>query len=753
MATQDVTSDADCTSLSQHPFTLSTVTPSNASPGSCLSQYPLCFSRQVPMEWRYDSGEQLPHFGVGTEALVSGDRHSQVLGTQKSPNQPSAAPLPPEAPRGTVASHDPFLLDSTVPAPLLLEMLEKEVGLPKHRGFLSSSESSSCKSGFGKDPEENETNWLTEDTVPAQREPGVFAGPRQQGTKTVPELDSSQPFSDSEGKPFTSASLPGRLPAKTLRAASANKGHGVGNSRVPAGLLPRPLPDKQPLQQVSEAVTEGSKQDRVPSVAHPRHNPPVPFQATVSAKHSNNGSKRVKSVALGIQTGTSKKDLTLLGCSIEREHKYTGISPSFTEGSFFGYLAHPINHSTPGAAPAKALAWKVPGLAPPVQSALQPPPSSFHLETSTSSRATTCIPSVEKLRGPSVDDTLLSYAEEPPTLRSEQEAETGNSEDLQALHPLKGRIQSLPSLNFMEKVGVWNTSQSAEKMSDALASQSSSRVSPRQKAYSAIADSLSHILLKQQSQMKRQEGLAASFSSSSVASLRHLDKKPPSPFPLTRSRSENSVVAVGREVLRADARKETEKEEDFRLADGEGAALEAPAAKSNDAEAEDPQGQRYTAVLVSTVLSDEETVESVSGERDLKRFITSERVAELLREEAASPSGDREKADSCWGDAGALPGARLSSSQLSMDHFSDVSPDSLSHISSSVTSSCVDVRLSPRQPSVLSAESRTSLEDVSTPRSPAPKTPDNREINIEERIPLAVTAALFASLPFYLMSQ
>ncbi|XP_077157344.1 centrosome-associated protein ALMS1 isoform X2 [Paroedura picta] len=722
-AAHDLSSEVDCSSLSQHPFTLSTVTPSN---GRGLSQYPLSFSRPVPLEWTLDRGEQSPHFVVGTNALVSEDSNRRALVTPKLPNLPLGTPLPPEVTQGPTSRCDPFLLDSTIPAPLLLEMLEKEVGLSERCGFLS-SESSSCKSMPGKDPEGNEANWLTESLVQGQRGPEACATPPQQG------LDSSPPFSYSEGKPLTWASLPGQLPTNPLGVALANEGHSMGDSCIISGMLPRPVLDKLTLQQASDAAAEEPKDDPASASAFSRHHTPAPFPGTVSLELGDPGRKQANALALGIQTGVKPKNVTLSGCSIERAHNYAGISPSLPEGSFFGYLAHPINHSTPGIAPARALAQKAPALALPGPSAVQPSASPFHTGTLTHSHAATCVPSsVEKPRGPSVDDTAPPYSEEPATLSSKPGAETGNSEHLQALRPLPGRMQSLPSLNFMEKVGVWNTSQSAERMSDALALQSSSGVSPRQKAYSAIADSLNHILRKQQSQMKSWEGPAATFSAGSVASLRTLDKQSPGGFPLTRSRSENSVVAIGPEASRPDAGKERGQEGDFRPA---GATLEAPAPKPSGAEAEGLQAQHYTAVLVATVLSDEETGGSLSGDSDLKRFITSERVAELLREEAAS-AGDRGKTDGRWGDAGAPPDAQLSSSQLSMGRFSDVSPDSLNRISSSVASSCVDVRLSPRQLSLLSGESQASLEDGWAPRSPVLKSPDSREINIEERIPV-----------------
>ncbi|XP_028994020.2 uncharacterized protein alms1 isoform X2 [Betta splendens] len=57
-------------------------------------------------------------------------------------------------------------------------------------------------------------------------------------------------------------------------------------------------------------------------------------------------------------------------------------------------------------------------------------------------------------------------------------------------------VQSLPSLNYMQKVDAWRANQSSGKTSlfDSLALQGFSGVSPKKKAYDAVSDTLNHIL-------------------------------------------------------------------------------------------------------------------------------------------------------------------------------------------------------------------------------------------------------------------
>ncbi|XP_053111608.1 centrosome-associated protein ALMS1 isoform X2 [Hemicordylus capensis] len=737
LAATDVGSDLSSEGffLSQHPLAGCHGVESNASLGSCLSQLPTSLSEYTDMEQKEAEEEQMPHLDAGTKTLISSNESVGPQSSQKVLNQQLAAPLPSRESQGIASGHDLFRLDSNVPAPLLLEMLEKEVGLSKYCGFLSSSESSSCKSVLGQDPEGNEMSQLTKTVALVETEADTLGVLHQQGARAIPELDSLRLLSESEGKPVRNVSVSEQSCANTSQGSVAFKGRSMdlGDSCVIAGISPRLSLKQQPMQQISKGVFEEQKRELVSAMADCRLSAPAPLQLITMSAERVNSCREQMNAMMGIQSRAGKSELTLSDFVVEREHKNTGISPSFNEGSFFGQLAHPIHHSTPGVFTTRSLKQEAPGAALPVKPTLQSSLPHLHEETSKSPCVTVCIPSVEEPRGPSVDNTRVPSSEEPLTLQSGQDAKHENSDYLAALHPLKSRIYSLPSLNFMEKVGAWNVSQSAERMSDALALGGVGGISPRQKAYSAIADSLNHILLKQQSQVELKEGLAASVCGpSSMAGLHTYNKKSPCVLPLTRSQSENSVVVISREISRAEAGPETNPDDAVQAAEDKNTVVRAPGFKRSDADAEDPITQHYTAVLVSTVSSDEESISrGRSSNPDL--FVTSERVAELLREEAGSLNGDQENSDGSPDNTSKLPGFHLGTNQISMGHFSDVSPDSLNQVTSSEAGSCADLRLpsrqSSRRSSAVSGRLHSSLEDIL-------KTPDDRELNIEERIPV-----------------
>ncbi|CAB1423160.1 unnamed protein product [Pleuronectes platessa] len=64
---------------------------------------------------------------------------------------------------------------------------------------------------------------------------------------------------------------------------------------------------------------------------------------------------------------------------------------------------------------------------------------------------------------------------------------------------ISAKVQSLPSLNYIQKVDAWRTNQSSGNTSlfDSLALQGFSGVSPKKKAYEAVSDSLNRILSEQ----------------------------------------------------------------------------------------------------------------------------------------------------------------------------------------------------------------------------------------------------------------
>uniref|UniRef100_A0A8D2LVD5 ALMS motif domain-containing protein n=1 Tax=Varanus komodoensis TaxID=61221 RepID=A0A8D2LVD5_VARKO len=721
-------SSSDRFSLSQHPLAFSIVTPGSTSLGSCLSQHPLSLSGHIAKDQQHYVEEQTTHLAIDAKTLGSTDENSGVLGSRKLLNWQEAMPLPPKESQGIASGQDLFLLDSNVPAPLLLEMLEKEVGVSEHCGF-SSSTSSSCKSMVGNDQEENVMSQLVEKVVQVEKEPETSVEPHQQECRSIPQPDSLKLLSDPEGRPFKIA--------RNSQVLVSSKGQrmALGDACAITGISPSPLLKKPQMQHISETIFEEQKGQIVSVPADCRPNAPAALQPViVTPEHGDKCSKQVDNV-IEIRTGESKNELTLSDVSIEREHKDTGVSPSFDERSFVGYLAHPIHHSTPGIFLTRSLKQEGPGKAFPVTSLLQASLSCLPEEILKNSCVTTSIPSVEGPRVMSLDDTPIPSAEEPLTLQSEQEEKLENSDGLRDLHLLESRIQTLPSLSFMEKVGAWNVSHSAERMSDALTSHGSSDTSPRQKAYSAVADSLNRMLLKQQSQAALKGGVGASVSGPNPqGNMQSCNEEPLHALPLTQSQSENSVIAITREIPRAEVGHETAPGDDLQAANDSDSNSGASAVKQSAANIDNSLAPRYTAVLVSTLSSDEETIGSVDRGRSSNpdQLITSERVAELLRNEASLLSDSRDKYGS-QDNTKEVPGIHLCTSQIGMDRFGDVSPDSLNQMINSRAGSCADLRLSSRQSSrrssLVSGKLHSSSED-------GLQTPDDREINIEARIPV-----------------
>ncbi|KAG8134166.1 hypothetical protein E2320_007299 [Naja naja] len=372
-----------------------------------------------------------------------------------------------------------------------------------------------------------------------------------------------------------------------------------------------------------------------------------------------------------------------------------GISP-FDEASFVAHLAHPIHHSTPGFGAARSLNHEVPGTAFPSQSGFQCPLSCLHEEMSKTSHASARNSSAVEPRGnPCSFPTKESFTSHGgPGLRNEK------SDGFTVLQPLKGRIQSMPSLNFMEKVGAWHLSSSAEKLPDVSAVPCSGTpvpgsggVSPMRKAYGAIADSLNRILLKQQSLADLK---AASFYGPSSMTDLHSSQNelPPRALPFTRSQSETSVSALSREISRTDMGSETRPNDALQQKDGRAYVSTDSRLNPTVMAEEAALHQCYKAVPVfATVSSDEESVSMGSHSDPL---IRSRRVAELLQGETSSLEESKEELGGSQEETRELSGCGFRAAQMRMDYFQDLSPDHLNQGTDSGTDSCTDLRLSSR---------------------------------------------------------
>ncbi|KAM7168495.1 centrosome-associated protein ALMS1 isoform 2-T3 [Macrochelys suwanniensis] len=746
LAATEMPSDlvSGCFTLSEHPLAVSTVEPCDVSCTSYLSQHPICLSGQIPVERQEKAEDQNCKLDINNKSFIPNRDENLTDSNRKMLlNKPETLQHPEvftarEATSGFV-NNDPFFLDSNVPAPLLLELLEKEIGLSSHGGF-SSSESSSCKSISARDPGKKETMQRVGNVELSDREPEAFVRESHQKLeeeKCVPELGSSNMFSDvSRREPFKNSNAPDVFSAQPSEMFMLSKGDGSDlndSGRLwfsdvtmePRGAIldeqQKPLFSKMPGKQKEEPVSVMSKT----SVKDSTSDQPV------TASVESGGTCSEKNTVVEILSGVNRSELTLSDFTIERGHKNTGISPLFNlpvdDGSFFRQLAQPIYQSTPGIFVSRSEKQEIPGKPLPIKSNLQASLTCLNEDTSRNSST----------------NTLVSSAEKHHASQSRQEINSESCESLRTMYPYTGRIQSLPTLNFMEKVGAWNVNQPMENIPDALALCGLSGVSPRKKAYSAIADSLNRILSKQSSSSGNlKSGLAAPFGGTgSMTSLHSYDKKSAQASPLTRSQSDNSVHIISREASQIEVVQATNPDEVVQHTEDKSRVSGMPEIRKSGAQVGDSTTPQFKADLVTIGSSgggdDDDNSNSIGQNSDQNVFISSERVAQLLREEECYASDGQEKHNGLENNTRQSHDPELSTSQIGMDHFNDISPDSLNLLACSQASSHVDLT-SASSSSVVARDFFTTLEgdNVIPFWDPSLKTPDKKEINIEERIPM-----------------
>ncbi|XP_060690121.1 uncharacterized protein LOC132821442 isoform X2 [Hemiscyllium ocellatum] len=203
-----------------------------------------------------------------------------------------------------------------------------------------------------------------------------------------------------------------------------------------------------------------------------------PGSACLEPTTSSNGKVDTITEVKTTKSTDSKSDGTALsGYSIEQEQKDTELSPTVcpanvTDSSFFTSLADPVCQSTPAVplnAPAKGLALL--GQARRV--------ANHHLE---SQFAATGISKV----------SVESLSNKKDLTKTSKNATTTSTSNWAC----PSVLQSMAPLNYMEKVGAWDIHRGpgGKPTFDSLVLHGLRGVSPRQRAYSAIADSLNNIL-------------------------------------------------------------------------------------------------------------------------------------------------------------------------------------------------------------------------------------------------------------------
>ncbi|XP_043549075.1 uncharacterized protein LOC122551145 [Chiloscyllium plagiosum] len=207
-----------------------------------------------------------------------------------------------------------------------------------------------------------------------------------------------------------------------------------------------------------------------------------PGSACMEPTTSSNGKVDTITEVKTTKSTDSKSDGTALsGYSIEQEQKDTELSPTVcpanvTDSSFLTSLADPVCQSTPAVplnAPAKGLALL--GQARRVVI--------HHLESQIAASGISKV-SVESL------------SNKKDLTKSSKNAATTTTTTSTSSWACPSVLQSMAPLNYMEKVGAWDIHHGpgGKPTFDSLVLHGLRGVSPRQRAYSAIADSLNNIL-------------------------------------------------------------------------------------------------------------------------------------------------------------------------------------------------------------------------------------------------------------------
>lgn len=703
----DSVSDApsDCFTLSQHPLPFTHVVPCDASRSNCLSQQ-TSFSGQ-----RHVSKEtnQECRNGANDEALIP--QTSKAIPAKANSLSQAEASLAKQS-WSTSVKDDRFSCDSNVPA-AGFELSENENGLVRPEEF-SSSENSSCKTVLTKNSEKSERE--------TQKEKVQMAKSESEGcTRQLERLEKEKKLLEL----YLSNNLPGDLKKDKCKNSGAqgvfsskafetgreiSKECGVDlNGSESLKLLSVPEEHQgaslDHQQKQLSPVVRFEKEELIPAAISTSDGAPKRVVADMEAPSSCS-----EGVPGEAEPGVSGNELTSSDFSIERGHKVLGISPSFNlagDGSFSVHFARPSYQSTPGILLNKNVKAKELGVLG-IKSDGQVSPSCLNEETSGSSSASTSV-SVEKQH----------------SLQRARQENNQHFEPLKWKYPHSGRIQSLPSLSFTEKVRAWSVSQ-LEEVPDSVTPCVPGGVSLRRRAYSAIASSSNNILsVPKSSRDPKDDDVASSREASSLGSFCFRNKNFLLDHPLTRSQSDHSVNVSSQNMSLVEVTPPANSPE-----------VVQPQEETSDVLGNSLGGsmiRKFTAEVVSR--SGGEAAESTGESSAPNVFVVGEGVAQLLGEDRNSPTEDQKNHEALENQSHNLS---IPTGHVSIDQFGDISPDSLNLSVSPGESSQVGLG-STGCSSVVSRHFFPSARDENViPVGPASLgTPEKEELNIEERIPVS----------------
>ncbi|XP_056407730.1 centrosome-associated protein ALMS1 isoform X2 [Hyla sarda] len=557
-----------------------------------------------------------------------------------------------------LTSEDGAFLRSSVPAPVLLELLEKEVGMSSSSGRSSrrSSKSSGSENVPGskhQEPDPEPKNLITLDS-------GLSIDPKTASNQSLEES-----FRDSSQVDF--------LKDLQKETEDPNELSHLNQSGITLRQMKPPsLMDTLHKQLCSEIQQRYKEQD-----TKIRKETTSPQSSLVFNKTCTESPSNVEDTK---GDAPLREELSMSSrCSIERGHKDTEMSQAgntpVDEASFIGRLAHPISQSTPGTFTMnrKPLSGRIQQ----IKAKLTGSDMSLNEEPSTES-----------------SPHNVAQSALPQSVQSSQ-GYPESSDSQRSLSPQRRRIQSLPSLNYIEKVGAWNTNQSF----DALVLRGITGTSPKKLAYNAVADSLNRMLSSQASATNPKKGLSASFkATSSMTNLSTAEKESSTTSQITRSQSYNSVLP-----------REDQAEEVVRPSEVHETTISATA------QSQVSSGSSTTRDNASKWVESNTMGSSVGGQ-DHPVTKTPSELKDSLH------SGRREGFDTS---------ENQNRNLVTMDQFSDVSLDQDYANSSNSSNREKEMLLA----SLTSAKHDLTREGGEDNWSPTRETPGKEELDIEERIP------------------
>ncbi|TDG99189.1 hypothetical protein EPR50_G00208680 [Perca flavescens] len=430
-------------SLSQHPLAQATIMSEEEVSSCCsLSQHSLSLINE-------GGREETVHSPV----IATTDRQGVSSGDDTGSREKDLETLtdPPDKPVGEADEDEAFFLSKNIPAQHLLDLLQKDIGMASSSSSAFSSASKTSVKAAASFPGESKSTQVCKpgiDQSMVRREgpPGEVSPSQQHTQQANRDLYPDQ--------------------SQTLSSEVCNITTGSRSTKPDdsSEVLHRELLSE--VERRSNREAESKNQQRKSPTPPGQSLTPYPTgmpEGKPSVTRTNLGGLQLTGpFSAGVERGHREQELWFSG-------NQTGI-----DGSYLGFL--PQSQSTPGffKAPPKSSVKPKLGQLSDIESHKE---SSYQSNTGIFPQP--AVPAADVHR--------------PDTANRSQEAATS------------AKVQSLPSLNYMQKVDAWRANQSSGKTSlfDSLALQGFSGISPKKKAYDAVSDSLNHILSQQAERLQQ----------------------------------------------------------------------------------------------------------------------------------------------------------------------------------------------------------------------------------------------------------